>query len=248
MDHSPVALDLVLMLVLCVIYPVADAAWFHPRFIRAAEAGRPDARQWWYAVTIAMTWAFTGVVAALWVAYRRPWTALHLVAVRPLGLALGLGLSVLYAGAMWAQMRALFARPDGRARFRRAFARASAMLPRTAGERWGFALTALTAGICEEVLYRGYVMWFCAVWTGPIAAVVLSSALFGAGHLYLGATHVVRAGLVGLVLATIVVATGSLWPAIILHAVIDLVAGEMGYMGLRDQDTEANRSKYQSSS
>ena len=35
----------------------------------------------------------------------------------------------------------------------------AALLPRTAAERWVFALLALTAGICEEVLYRGASGW-----------------------------------------------------------------------------------------
>jgi hypothetical protein len=178
------------------------------------------------------SWAFIGAVIVMWVAYRRPWAALYIRPSRPLGVWLGTGLAVLYAAAVWRQVRAVLAKPDGRARLARKLASAGALLPHTAAERRGFVLVSLTAGICEEVLFRGFVMWYCAAFTGPVVAVALSSLLFGFGHLYLGPTHILRSGLVGLALAGIVIAGGSLWPAIVLHATIDLVAGELGYAAL----------------
>jgi uncharacterized protein len=234
MAPAPGVLDLGLLLALCAVAPALDARWLYPRFLRAVAAHRPGARPRWYALVIGMAWAFTAAVLAIWAVERRPWAALYLRPARPLGVWLGLGLSVLYVGLMWVQIRALLARPDGRARLGRQLAGAGAMLPRTPGERWGFALVSLTAGICEEVLFRGFVMWCCAAWVGPIGAVLLSSLLFGVGHVYLGVSHIVRTGLVGLAMAGIVIAAGSLWPAILLHTVIDLVAGEIGYRALSD--------------
>ena len=44
------------------------------------------------------------------------------------------------------------------------------LLPHTPGELRGFNLLSITAGICEEVLYRSYIWWYVAVWTGPLLA------------------------------------------------------------------------------
>jgi len=231
---APSLVDLPVMIVLCGIAPVLDARWFYPRFTRAVTT-RPGMRLRWYAVMlIVVPWVFTGAVLTRWALERRPWAALYLQPARPLGVWLGVGLSVLYAALMWWQVRAVLKRPDGRVRLRRQLASAGAMLPHTPGERGVFVLVALTAGFCEEVLFRGFVMWYCAAWTGPIIAVILSSVLFGIGHVYLGVNHIARTALVGLVMAGIVLAGASLWPAIVLHVVIDIVAGELGYVGLSE--------------
>jgi membrane protease YdiL (CAAX protease family) len=105
------------------------------------------------------------------------------------------------------------------------------LLPRTPGERRGFAAVSITAGICEELLFRGFLMWYFAGW-GIVAAVVVSSLLFGFAHIYQGIQSVPRTGILGLVLCLIVVAAGSLWPAIIIHAAIDLNSGDLGYRAL----------------
>lgn len=238
MGQSPGVLDLVVMIALCAVTPVADARWIYPRFLRAVAASPPGARPRWYLPLVSLTsWAFTGGVVAIWAAYRRPWAALYIRPARPLGVWLGVGLSVLYAAAMWWQVRTVLAKPHGRARLARQLASASALLPHTSAERRGFVFVSLTAGICEEVLFRGFVMWYCAAFTGPVVAVALSSLLFGFGHLYLGPSHILRSGLVGLLLAGIVIAGGSLWPAIVLHATVDLVAGELGYAALSETQT-----------
>ncbi len=100
-----------------------------------------------------------------------------------------------------------------------------ALLPRRGREQLTFAMLAVTAGICEEVLFRGfgiaYVRW---LWPGAshTALNVLTSASFGLAHLYQGLRGVVLTGLVGAYLAWLVLSTGSLLPAMILHALLDL--------------------------
>ena len=67
---------------------------------------------------------------------------------------------------------------------RRSLGHADPLVPRTKGERRGVILLALTAGICEELMFRGFVIWyFLAFWPGTrfgvIFAIVASSILFG---------------------------------------------------------------------
>lgn len=99
------------------------------------------------------------------------------------------------------------------------------LLPRTRTERRVFALLSLVAGVGEELAYRGYVIPMLAPLVGTGGAAVVSSAVFGVVHGYQGALGVVRTGLMGGVLAWGFLASGSLWPAIAAHALIDLVAG-----------------------
>jgi len=229
---SHVALDHALFVVIALVTPLVDWLWLYPRLKRALAAGVPGARSRFYLEGGLWSWGLTLCVLTLWASRGRPWAGLGLGLGTPLRLGIGLALAILYLVLMGRQRRALLARPDRLARLYRGMGAAQPLLPHTPGERKGFALVAITAGVCEEVLFRGFVMWYVGVWTGPVLAVVISSLLFGFAHQYLGVTHVLRTAIVGVIFALIVLAAGSLWPVILIHAAMDLVAGDLGYRAL----------------
>lgn len=101
------------------------------------------------------------------------------------------------------------------------------LLPRTQRERRWFAGVALTAGICEEVLYRGVLLVVAALLLPAVPVWVLAlgvAGVFGLAHVYQGAAGVVVTTMMGAVLGLLVVATGSLLPAVVAHAALDLRA------------------------
>lgn len=99
------------------------------------------------------------------------------------------------------------------------------LLPRTAGEKWLFAALSITAGVNEELLFRGFLLTILEESTGSLAiAVIVTVVSFGVLHAYqrVGA---VRAAVLGLLLTVPVIVTGSIVPSILAHAALDLVAG-----------------------
>jgi uncharacterized protein len=112
-------------------------------------------------------------------------------------------------------------------------AMATRILPQSGRERLPFSALAITAGCCEEFLYRGFAM---AVFTRagfPIwASVVVSSVLFGAAHLYQGRGGLIGTGILGLVFGVFRAYTGSLLPVAAWHAAVDIVAGFAGSLYL----------------
>jgi len=99
----------------------------------------------------------------------------------------------------------------------------SALLPSTAQERWLWALVAVSAGICEEVLFRG---WLLSVLHGQaglsgITLIVAASAVFGLAHIYQRTTGVILTGLAGALFCVLYVVTGSLLIPIALHILVD---------------------------
>src|SRR5207247_11459823 len=123
-------------------------------------------------------------------------------------------------GLLRARLRAILARPERLELVRRQLSSVGPLLPHTPGEHRGFAVLSITAGICEEILFRGFVMWYLGVWSGPVLAAVISSVLFGFAHIYLGLHHALRAGIVGAVMSLIVLALGSLSAPMIIHAAV----------------------------
>ena len=110
------------------------------------------------------------------------------------------------------------------------FAVTEKIMPRNSKEKALFSGLAVTAGISEEFLYRGFVymaFYRMAVNYGPPHSVagLLSSAWFALAHLYQGKRGLITTFVVGVILGSVRVWTGSLIPAMIAHTAIDLVAG-----------------------
>jgi len=100
-----------------------------------------------------------------------------------------------------------------------------ALLPRTAGERRLFTAVGVTAGVCEEWLYRGFFLAVVAAMAGGLTTGVLvgvAAVAFGLAHAYQGPVGIVTTGVLGGVMAAVYLQTGSLLLPVLLHAVIDL--------------------------
>jgi membrane protease YdiL (CAAX protease family) len=103
-----------------------------------------------------------------------------------------------------------------------------------------FAVLNLTIGFCEEVMGRGVVLTVVLQrWgntrQGIYGAVLVSSALFGAAHifnlvvgrlpLFANMTQVVYSFVFGLVFAACFLRNGTIWPMMLVHAAIDFGGG-----------------------
>ena len=216
--------------------PLVEWLWLWPRHVRATAAGVHGARAAYYWATIVVEWISTLYVLALWAVYGRSWDNLYLGRSPLFRLGLGLAFALAVVMFLWHQRRTILARPKLIERVRQQMSFADPFLPHTGAERYLFWFVAITAGICEEILYRGFLFSFLraqfsllGVWTGIIAAIAISSIAFGWAHIYQGYRHAPRTALVGLFLAVVVVLTKSLWPAILIHAAIDFSSGELGF-------------------
>lgn len=89
-----------------------------------------------------------------------------------------------------------------------------------------FLLLAFTAGICEELLYRGWLQNVIVNSTGVVwLGVVGSSIIFGFGHAYQGKMGIIYTSIIGMVLGVVFVVTKGLIAGQVVHAAIDVVSG-----------------------
>lgn len=102
---------------------------------------------------------------------------------------------------------------------------AQRILPQSPRELLLFSALAVTAGVCEEFLYRGFAMASLTHANLPAwSAVLISAVLFGLAHLYQGRGGFVATMLLGLLFGFSRIWLGALLPVIAWHIGVDMVA------------------------
>jgi len=231
----PGTLDLVLAVVFAVAWPL----WTHfvdwPRHVRAVASRDAGARRRLYTRTIVEQWLLTAAAVALTLVNARPLSTLWLDVPQGWRLWLGFGLPVAYAGLAIAQLRAVAGSSEARERLRRQLAPLRALVPHDAREWRLFQPLAVTAGVCEELLFRGYLVWLLTPWLGVYGAALASVVSFGLAHSYQGIAFAPRAFAAGVVMALLALVTGSVIPGMLLHAAVDLGGGYAAYLALAEE-------------
>jgi membrane protease YdiL (CAAX protease family) len=159
--------------------------------------------------------------------------ALGTPGTRSAALGLTAGFLLLYA----AHLTWHLATPARRAATRARWERDTPFMPRTAGELPHFAVLSVAAGVFEELVFRGFLVSYLLLFTGPDLAwlaVALPAVAFGLAHLYQGAGAAAFVALMACLFGALFLATGSLWIGIVLHAGVDLLAALLGVRMLLD--------------
>jgi membrane protease YdiL (CAAX protease family) len=99
-------------------------------------------------------------------------------------------------------------------------------IPVTGPEKAAFCLLlAPSAGISEEILFRGFAITrLQSVTHSAWAAVVIASTAFALAHLYQGWIGPLRTGLGGLAFGVGFVVTGSLLPSMLAHTTLNVLS------------------------
>jgi membrane protease YdiL (CAAX protease family) len=153
------------------------------------------------------------------------WQSVHQTAQQKISPSFGWGFGIAFAVGSVLQVVLVRRNPKAREKILRTFQRLAFILPSTREERAWFVLVSITAGICEEVLYRGFLIRYLSdsPWhAGIVAAAAIASISFGLAHGYQGLSGIVGTASIGAVMAVIFLSSGSLWLPMALHAIIDL--------------------------
>jgi membrane protease YdiL (CAAX protease family) len=218
--------DIAFLVLMAIVFPL-QGIWEIRCLAGWVRDGRTDARMRAYGWVIGFLWIVTALVVVSWSAAGRGAIAPGAVFS---GDAWGWGGmigAVLMAGALVVQFLVTRRSPEHLEQAREQMGELSMIAPRNPREFRTWNVVSVSAGICEEILYRGVLMVVLTAWTGPWIALALSSLVFGLGHAYQGPTGVIRTGAVGLALGLLVLLTGSLLPAMLVHTVLDITSGRL---------------------
>lgn len=233
LDHS-------FVFIFAIVFPIAGFLGFR-RLLRRADAGESVNRSQLYRNTSIGHWTLFLMCMALWAGEARPWTALGFAMQLDLRFALAAILTVLGIAVLLMQSRQVKAATQEQINgIKERFGRLSIIMPRNGNELARFYGLSITAGIVEEILWRGFLIWYLGQFMPLWAAAVVSTLGFAMAHAYQGLSHLPQITAVGAAFAGLYLLAGSIWLPIILHAAVDILQGRLAYDVIRGQAASAS--------
>jgi membrane protease YdiL (CAAX protease family) len=237
----PNTLDIIMVVLLTVGWPAYEYFIDWPRFRRWLDRDPGRARLRGFQTTMLLQWGVSALAAFVWLRAGRSWEDIGLRAVDGWRMWLTAVFALLMVVLTVVQVRKLDRSENTRAEAResRQVKSIEKILPRTSHELTWFLLLSVTAGICEEFLYRGFLISVLSMWVGWWPAAAIAIVPFGVLHGYQGWRGVINTAIVGSLMTILVWLTHSLIPAMIMHALADIQGGIVSWTILRERPGES---------
>ena len=235
--------DHIFILLIYVALPIYSAIDTRA-YLDAIASGRSPERIRFYMTTCIMQWVFFAVLVPTWWFLDRPFQDLGFKGLSGVRLWVGSGALIALVVTLVVSWQAVQRASEGkRKEYRDGLGQMEHFLPHDRRELRYFFGVSFTAGIVEEVVFRGFALWYLGTLMPLWLAVVVSSIGFGLPHLYLGASNAVRAALVGLMFAIFYILTGSIWLPILAHVAMDSLQGLTAIELLRSSDGKSESAR-----
>ncbi len=233
-------IDHLLFFAIFVAYPIYGYFSFR-KLLQRIAGGEPVDRSQLYNHTMIGHWIIFGVTVAVWLGTARPWPDLGLHADVGTGFLLGLVLTIVAIGFLVVQLRGVrTADREDLDRLKDEVGSLGVLIPRNGNELGRWYAVSLTAGIVEEIVWRGFLIWYTVQFMPLWAAAIFNAVVFGIGHSYQGIRNIPKVTLAGAALVGLYLLTGSLWLPIILHAVADAIQGKTMYEVFRRRNDDGS--------
>lgn len=215
--------DIAFLLALFGALPLYSAKSYK-KYLALADQGIEPDRVVMYSQTMVMQWAGFLVLMFAWLLLDRSMIDLGFTAGSSLGYLVG-GAALLLLLAVFGYQLYAIRRLDWQQKKAQleGLGDIAYALPRTRREYVYSNLVSVTAGVVEEIVYRGFVIWLLSLYMPLVAAAVVSSAAFGLAHLYQGWSGVLKTGVLGGIFAAIYLVAGTIWIPVVLHALLDIL-------------------------
>ena len=224
---DPTLWDHLLALLVGVLFPAQALLATAPEDEQEPEAWSSREKIAMYWLNSAVLWVLAGLILLSWSASGRGLAALGFRSASALQSRADaswvlIALALLYVLDVAWKTASVERRRETRRRWRRD----TPFMPRTAAEVAHSLVMVISAGVCEEIAFRGHLISYLRASVGETAwavPVLLPAVLFGLSHRYQGWSAMAKIALMAAAFGAYYVITGTLWPLIVVHAAVDLV-------------------------
>lgn len=206
--------------ILLVLYPLQSFVVDPGEFLTNLNEGVRLVVYW---SSIFFLWGVFGVIALTTIRERTSLIGIGFVPLRRIDFAWGIaGIGAMYviaSGLTWllASTGIEALKPAGEI---------ALLLPESTAGRLAWVLLSITAGVCEEAAFRGYLMTRLRIltrarsWALPV---LISAVAFGACHAYQSLSGMIVVTTLGIAFGLLYIRTRSIWPGVIAHFFIDFL-------------------------
>ncbi|HMR43761.1 MAG TPA: CPBP family intramembrane metalloprotease [Saprospiraceae bacterium] len=231
--NEPGLIDHLLALLLGVIIP-AQSLFRGDSVMEEEGAFTSEEKFAIYKINSFSQWVLTLLVLAVWWLKERPMSALGLHLPDWAHTAWVLLLIGSFVAAFLFDSFQQINSPESLRETREEWKTRTPFMPVTGAEFRQFLLVVVTAAVCEEILFRGFLInYLAAVFeptgTGLVFAVMLPSVVFAVSHLYQGWESVAKIAVLSVVFGSLFVLTGSLLLPAILHFLVNLTSAWLSW-------------------
>lgn len=233
--------DHIFIALLLIVQPLYDT-FDYRRYVSGVEQGKPLKTSQLFMETIVRDWLALAVFLGAWIYLQRPFSDLGFIAPGGTGFWIALGLVIVaLLGVAYSNKSTDKATAEEREAVREKLGALQYFLPRNNKELKIFYGLSVTAGIAEEIIFRGFLIWYLAMFMPLWLAAIASAVLFGICHSYQGVSGTFRTGFAGLIMTGLYLLSGSIWLPIVAHILGDALQGPM-FVGILGE-TSTRQSK-----
>ena len=212
-----------------VISPIAGYISYQ-RLVAKSQRGEYIDRMLMYRTTLATQWLLCVAGVAIWAVSGKPWADVGFAFTLDPAFAVALVLTI--AIVIWLIMQLREVRSASTAQleiYKRHLGTVELIVPSSREQLQSFRRVAISAGVVEEFLWRGFLIWYLSQYLTIWYAAGLATILFGLAHAYQGWRKVPQLALVGSAFTILYLMTGSLLLPVALHIAFDLLQGQLAF-------------------
>jgi membrane protease YdiL (CAAX protease family) len=228
---QPYFADHLLFVLFGIIVPLNAVVRAQP-VLKSIDSWDTRLKRSFYFSNAALLWVMAGAIVAVWLFSGRSPAGLGfrlpIPGAWPESLLIAAGFLLLYGFDVWRELSTAQARE----RMREDWRRHTPFLPETRSELRAFNFLAFSAAVGEEIVFllslfgpSGGAQWL---------ALALSTGIFALSHFYQGWKAMGKIAALSLAFGLIFLLSGSLLLPIILHLIVDIAGGWIGYRVMRE--------------
>ena len=237
MDKFPHWIDHILALIFCVGIPLYGAIQ-RPKAFSGITFTSEQKKQFYISGSFSL-FLLGAVTMIVWLLFRRPLNEIGLTQPHSFRLWWWMPLVIVFIYLL--DLVTTLSSKNGRQETIDNFKKRTPFLPTKSNELPEYILLCFSAGVFEEIVYRGYLVTYCwYLFDGfdnqPLLAVILPAFAFSIAHFYQGSKAVIKIFVLALFFGYLFVYSGSLLVVMILHFLVDAVGGLLTMKYIKDDD------------
>lgn len=217
-------LDHLFLFITGLLIPAVSAFRIRETLVYMRRGGE-SARVSCYRQIIVIWFVMAAVLCGYWAFLGRAFFALGVRAPAEGTELLGTLAALFFLGFVGMGLRGMARAERPAAALRKQLGEMTDILPTSEREEHWFYGVSANAGVVEELIFRGFVLWYLGHFMGDLWAAVLATLLFTFAHAYQGLRLLPGIALTSAVMVALYLYTESLLVPILLHIAVDAIQG-----------------------